>query len=190
MEQITRTPKGPQVRVQVTSELIQNAIGSDSSHCAIADGLRVAVPGVRKVSLDVQTIRFTDPKRPYRYTYLTPRTAAEFLTGWDVKMHQLHTARTEAERATLREEITRLFPPFTFLLRSAHVTLARSNSHRKRQMTPAQKAAFAKAQKAAQKVLRKSRLVQRHVGSVPQRIGGRALPLSRRRSYGLRAYEL
>jgi len=51
----------------------------------LAEAVKEAFPGARFVSVDLQTIRFTDPdpKRPYRYTYLTPRRGQVALVDFD-----------------------------------------------------------------------------------------------------------
>lgn len=184
----TRTPSAPHVRAFVTTELIKEAVGRDSSHCAGGRAIEIAVPGARKVALDVQTVRFTHPTRSYRYTYLTPRKLAEFLTGWDIAMDTIRRTPLPSEQAKLIEELLATFPPFSFLLRGGQVTLAgRRSLGRKRKMTTRQRAAFEKARAV---VGGKARLVQRSGTAIPDRVGGKIPPVSRRRSYGLRAYEL
>jgi hypothetical protein len=49
----------------------------------IAEAVKLAVPGARYVSVDLQTIRFTDPTGEKRYTYLTPRRAQVALVNFD-----------------------------------------------------------------------------------------------------------
>ena len=49
----------------------------------IADGLSAAFPNARRVSVDLATIRFTDPKTERRYIYLTPRPAQLALLSFD-----------------------------------------------------------------------------------------------------------
>jgi hypothetical protein len=80
-------PKAPRVAVQVTREIIDSAEQRDSSHCMIAEAVKAAVPGAAKVSVDLQTIRFTDPQRRLRYVYLTPRQAQLALVAFDQGLH-------------------------------------------------------------------------------------------------------
>ena len=47
----------------------------NSSHCAIAFAIRDAVPEARHIAVDLQTIRWTNPKRGVRYRFLTPAVA-------------------------------------------------------------------------------------------------------------------
>src|SRR5262245_26872870 len=78
--------RAPGVVIEVTQEFIDESVRRDSAHCMIAEALKKAVPGARYVSVDIQTIRFSDPdqgKRPYRYTYLTPRSGQLALIQFD-----------------------------------------------------------------------------------------------------------
>lgn len=96
-------PRAPRVTVQVTKEIIEAAEKRDSSHCMIAEAVKSAVPGATGVSVDLQTIRFTDPNRNLRYVYLTPRPAQVALVSFD---QGIHTA------------------PFSMVLRAAQVVRA------------------------------------------------------------------
>jgi hypothetical protein len=49
----------------------------------IADGLKAAMPHARAVSVDLATIRFTDPANGRRYIYLTPIPAQVALLEFD-----------------------------------------------------------------------------------------------------------
>jgi hypothetical protein len=49
----------------------------------IADAVYAAVPGAKSVSVDLATIRWTDPEKGVRYTYLTPRPAQLALLDFD-----------------------------------------------------------------------------------------------------------
>ena len=74
---------GRRIALEVTQEIITNAIRSDSSHCVIADALQAAVPDARRVSVDLATIRFSDPISRKRYVYLTPAAAQAVLVNFD-----------------------------------------------------------------------------------------------------------
>jgi hypothetical protein len=54
---------------------IDEALRANSSHCAIAMAIAAAVPHARRIAVDLQTIRWTDPKRGVRYVFLTPHVA-------------------------------------------------------------------------------------------------------------------
>ena len=77
------TASYPRVQVAITQAHIDTAIPADSGHCMIADALREALPHVKGVAVDLQTIRFTDPKKAQRYTYLTPPIAQDYLVAFD-----------------------------------------------------------------------------------------------------------
>lgn len=171
------TPRAPRLVVDITKELIDSATAKDSNHCMIADAIKIMRPDATGVSVDLATIRFTDRKKALRYTYLTPRIAQAALVNFD-------QARPPE--------------PFSFLLRGAQVTRSGRSwrSHEKKERTPAQKTALAKATKTR---FGKTRLKGAGTGNVPDRIGGQTPPLqrsrdnvpfSRRRAYGLRALEL
>lgn len=73
----------PQVWIEVTDEVIDFSIERDSSHCMIAEAVKAAVPWATHVSVDLQTIRFSDPVKRIRYIYLTPRVAQVPLVQYD-----------------------------------------------------------------------------------------------------------
>jgi hypothetical protein len=75
------------VSVQVTEPLIDRAEQKDSGHCMIADSIRVALPEAKSVSVDLATIRFTDPKKGQRYIYLTPPSTQRALIQFDQGIH-------------------------------------------------------------------------------------------------------
>ena len=92
--------RSPRIAVEITEEIIDIAVPRDSSHCMIADAVRAAVPDATNISVDLATIRFTDPKARQRYIYLTPRIGQLALIAFD-----------SGEKPA----------PFRFLLRGAHV---------------------------------------------------------------------
>ena len=84
-QNVVRNVRSPKVFLNITEELVAKSTKKDSSHCMFAEAVKEAFPGARFVSVDLQTVRFTDPdpKRPYRYTYLTPRRAQVALVDFD-----------------------------------------------------------------------------------------------------------
>jgi hypothetical protein len=63
--------------ISVLQRHFDEALRANSSHCAIAFAIRDAVPYARHIAVDLQTIRWTDP-RPgsgVRYVFLTPAVA-------------------------------------------------------------------------------------------------------------------
>jgi hypothetical protein len=107
-----RRPRAPKLRVEVTRENIEQSTTRDSSHCMIAEAVKLAFPGAYRVSVDLQTIRFGDAKKRLRYTYLTPRRAQLALVDFD--------------QGVLPE-------PFTISLRNGQVTA--SQAAQKRNLT-------------------------------------------------------
>lgn len=67
----------------VTDEIINASIPRDSSHCVWADAIKAAVPTATRISVDLQTMAFTDPVSKRRYVYLTPARAQVDLVKFD-----------------------------------------------------------------------------------------------------------
>jgi hypothetical protein len=97
------TPKGyvSRVRIQVTPEIIKDACRTDSRHCMIAEAIAAQLPGVRNISVDMMTIRWSDPTKGWRYIYLTPKPAQHALIRYDMGLD---------------------VQPFSFQVRSGHAT--------------------------------------------------------------------
>lgn len=70
------------LHIPITPEVINNAVQRDSSHCVIADAIRAALPDVTRVTVDLQTIRFTLPNGE-RVVFLTPAPEQGLLVGFD-----------------------------------------------------------------------------------------------------------
>jgi hypothetical protein len=68
--------------IPISQETIDQAQERSSSHCMIADALKLANPEFRHVAVDLQTIRFSTPKGK-RYVYLTPPKAQRALINFD-----------------------------------------------------------------------------------------------------------
>ncbi len=71
------------LNISVDVETIDRAQERSSSHCMIADAIRKTNPGAQAVQVDLQTIRFTDPKKKARYIWLTPPLAQRALINFD-----------------------------------------------------------------------------------------------------------
>jgi hypothetical protein len=63
--------------ISVLDKHLAAAMRANSSHCAIAMAIADAVPWARRISVDLQTIRYTDTKRGVRYVFLTPHVAQQ-----------------------------------------------------------------------------------------------------------------
>ncbi len=188
MPQADALPTAPRVRLDVTQEIIDTSCRADSSHCMIADAVREAAPWARNVTVDIQTIRFSDPERDVRYVYLTPRIAQLALLDFD---------------AGIPSE------PFSVILQrsQAHVSwMRRGGSKDGGSMNDAQLAAVRKNIQHAREVNPKNIAVRDDgdheritraggrtppVGALATGNTGRSrsgdIPTARRRAYGLRA---
>lgn len=167
-----RTPRAPRVELKVTEDEIRVAVQKDSSHCLWAEAVRVAYPDASHISVDLQSIRFSDRKKRLRYTYLTPRPIQVGIVDFD-------------------QGVTP--EPVTCLLRNGQVTeMAGTRSNVA--LSDAQIAQRSEAGKQGQVSLAKARLVSwkksdAAIGVVPDRVGGKTPPLgsfARRRAFGLR----
>jgi hypothetical protein len=79
----TRRAPSPIVAVQISETVIQNSVARDSSHCMIAEAIKEQRPEFTNVSVDLSTIRSSDPVKRLRYIYLTPRAAQIALIEFD-----------------------------------------------------------------------------------------------------------
>lgn len=106
----------PRLTLDVTRELIDQAKPRDSGHCMLADAVAAAAPNARFISVDLATIRFSDPVAGIRYVYLTPRLAQDALLKFDqgepiepfrTKIegaHVLATGQAQKARASLERD--------------------------------------------------------------------------------------
>jgi hypothetical protein len=58
--------------ISILQRHIDDAMEKNSSHCATAEAIREQVPEARFISVDLQTIRWTDSRKGLRYVFLTP----------------------------------------------------------------------------------------------------------------------
>jgi hypothetical protein len=72
-----------QLTVEVTQEDIDKGIARDSTKCVIADAIRRQNPGFQRVSVDLATIRISDPKRGLRCLYFTPPSLQKIIIATD-----------------------------------------------------------------------------------------------------------
>jgi hypothetical protein len=163
---IYRKRPAPRVKFHITQTIIDTAVRHSSGHCMVADAIRANVPGASHISVDLQTIRWSEKARGLRYTYLTPRIAQDALVKFDRGLQP---------------------KPFELSLRGAQVTTMHPGSKGK---------TGKKKQKPAHKLGRRKLSATRadlRDGKVPEIIGGKPPPRphpSRRREFGLRAYTL
>jgi len=77
----------PRLKFSVDAKSIEEAVERDSSHCMIAESVKKMYPEAKYVSVDIQTIRFSNRKKKERYVYLTPRNAQVAIVEFDVGIH-------------------------------------------------------------------------------------------------------
>lgn len=82
-ERTVPRPKSPRLKVEVTRDIIDRAQQRDSGHCMIAEAVKAAFPHLTGVSVDLQTVRASDPSLRLRYIYLTPWSVQLALIGFD-----------------------------------------------------------------------------------------------------------
>lgn len=71
------------MKVAVEKSHIQNGVERDSTMCMIADAIKSKRPSLKYVTVDVQSIRFTDLDKGKRYVFLTPPVAQRNLLRFD-----------------------------------------------------------------------------------------------------------
>ena len=79
-QKLTRSPR---TEIEVGQEQIDNSLKRSSSHCMIAEAIKATIPSAKYVSVDLQTIRYTDREKGIRLTYLTPRSCQVNLVKFD-----------------------------------------------------------------------------------------------------------
>jgi hypothetical protein len=72
-----------EITLQVTKDLIEQAIAKESRTCMVAQAVKAKISSARNVLVDIQAIRFTDAKNRKRYIYLTPHAVQEKLVDFD-----------------------------------------------------------------------------------------------------------
>lgn len=97
-----KKPPAPALKVRVREEHVKTACRRDSHHCMIADALRDAVPEAKYIMVDLQSVRWSDLERGYRFVYFTPPLAQEALIRFD------QGKAVAPFRFALRNGITRL----------------------------------------------------------------------------------
>lgn len=74
---------GPRVTLKITPEIIARSVARNSSHCILAEAVKEAVPKAQRISVDTQSIRWTDPDKRERYCYLTPYKGQQIIVAFD-----------------------------------------------------------------------------------------------------------
>lgn len=102
-------PRSPHLRVQVTAEDIQTGVQSASGYCMVAEAIKREVPWARRVSVDLQTIRVSDPEKGIRMAFLTPLGVQRALIKYDQGVvpdpFRFHAAHAHVTRITTRPSV-------------------------------------------------------------------------------------
>ena len=170
---MAKLPRAPRVNIEIPQEVIDIATRAHSGHCMIADAIKVAIPDATFIAVDLQTIRFTDPQKGVRYTYLTPRTG------------QIALCRFDEGDSTIE--------PFKFQLRDGQVTRSGGRNSQRKGGAP--------EGGNSNKGLEQAHLMNgENEHCIPTRTGGQTpprgplasggkIPPAKRRNFGLRALE-
>jgi hypothetical protein len=78
-----KTIRIPRPIIKVTEEITTRACRSNSRHCVIVEAIREAVPTAVLITVDLQTIRWSDKGLGLRYIFLTPLPAQKALVRFD-----------------------------------------------------------------------------------------------------------
>jgi hypothetical protein len=84
--ELTINPKQvriPRPKIKITEEIAERACRRNSRHCMIAEAIKEAMPWVARIMVDLQTIRWSDPRVGLRYIFLTPLAAQKALVRFD-----------------------------------------------------------------------------------------------------------
>lgn len=169
--------QAPRLKLDVTQEIIEKACRRHSSHCMVADAVRVAYAQATGgkasfLSVDIQTIRFTDAEKGERYTYLTPRQAQVALVKFDQGDETLS--------------------PFKVGLRNGQITDAAPNRSREPLSEAQQQQRKEARKKSREKAAARLLPDPQNPRGIPDKVGGRTPPLlvpyGHRRGFGLRQY--
>ncbi len=71
------------MKISVTEKNITTACERDSHHCMVADAIRDQIKNAQYILVDVQSIRWSDPDKGIRYTYLTPPVVQQQIIKFD-----------------------------------------------------------------------------------------------------------
>ena len=77
------SPQNKTFTVRVKRDNIDNAVVRNSSLCMTADAIQQAMPWAKHISVDTQSIRFSDPKSKKRFVFLTPANAQRAILEYD-----------------------------------------------------------------------------------------------------------
>lgn len=112
MESTIKDVRG-RVHIPIEADLIATGTQRHSAYCVIAEAIRRALPHVTAVSVDLQTIRWSDKTKGLRYIWLTPVNGQQFIVDYD----QGHRERLN---------------PLTLILRHVQILKMRTDAERRK----------------------------------------------------------
>jgi len=80
-------PKSPQIprqKIEVKEKDIRESCRKNANRCMIASAIRKQFPEAQSVYVDMLSIRWSDPERGLRYTYMTPKPVQNALIRFDM----------------------------------------------------------------------------------------------------------
>jgi hypothetical protein len=186
--------------ISVGQPHIDKALRANSSHCAIAFAIRDAVPHARRISVDLQTIRWTDSRRGVRYCFLTPHVAQQdviipFDQGEECKpvtfrMKPAWVTRTGAKRNHTPEPNQLRGTGLRVADEQPHISSDRLEETPERKLIPYAGKEPEKQKRGAYKRRPRAMIsATKPDGTIPVTLGGKLPPVSvlARREFGLRA---
>jgi hypothetical protein len=176
--------------ISVLEKHFTEALAKNSSHCAIAFAIRDAVPTARRISVDLQTIRWTDSKRGVRYCFLTPTVAQHdviipFDQGEECKPVTFKMKPAFITRIGARRNHT----PEQQQLRGTGLKVAEEPAPECKPPTKLIPYAGKETEKEKRRERRRKISLTKPDGTIPTTLGGKLPPVSvlARREFGLRA---
>lgn len=83
MKQLSSSIKVSNVRVDVTQDVLTNAVLGNSNRCAVAVALQRRFPSATHVTVDIHTMRLSIPENGKRYIFLTPGRVQQYIFDFD-----------------------------------------------------------------------------------------------------------
>jgi hypothetical protein len=203
--------------ISILQRHIDEAMEKNSSHCATAEAIREQVPEARFISVDLQTIRWTDAIKKVRYVFLTPHAIqGGVIVPFDQGERENCKPVTVRMRPCTVIKIgkKRCHTPDPEQLKGLHLRVAAAQPHLPSTPPESRCERFEQASEAEQELVRnwkrepdpwahvamapaprrKVRVARAKVsaaakGSIPTTLGGRLPPVSvlSRREFGMRA---
>lgn len=73
----------PTLKLRITKDLWDDAVQASSGGCLLVEAIKRQYPHLTGISVDMATVRVSDPKKGLRFTYLTPENGQTLLLSYD-----------------------------------------------------------------------------------------------------------